>query len=244
MSYSITMKVIYTIDKDKDIKMVYTMLKSNDPSGNLNRAKRMGINKKLFEKITKSQSFNDVKNDITNLYDRKYLKDKKLLFSKKNEFQTEWEKINKIFSKEVERIVGMKWRFEEYKVIVSLFHPGVSNMKENIVYLWIYDDLDVHMRITAHELVMTHLWQYFFNKFSEKEIYMNWSKYWSVNEIATTFILGIDPTLNNLWSDRMKGYKNFLQNYPQLKDKRDILVKKYINTKPFSEFIEYALSIL
>ena len=124
-----------------------------------------------------------------------------------------------------------------------MFHPGVSNTLGNTVYLWIYDDLDIHLRITAHELLMTHLWQYLFRNFSEKDIYDNWNKYWSINEITTTFILGIEPKLNNLWSERMQGFENFLQNYPQLEENRDVLVNKYKRRKTFKEYIDYALSI-
>lgn len=243
MSYSIYMKVIYTIDKRKDIKMVYTMIKSNDPSGNWNRAQRMDVNKKLFNCIAESSSFDDVKDEIANLYDEKYLKHKKLLFSKKKLFQDNWNIINDIFEQETESAVGLKWKYEEYKVVVSLFHPGVSNMLGNTVYLWIYDDLDTHLRITAHELLMTHLWQYLFKNFPKKDIYDNWSKYWSINEITTTFILGIEPKLNNLWSERMQGFENFLQNYPQLKENRDLLVDKYKNRRIFKGYIDYALSI-
>ncbi|MCB9790222.1 hypothetical protein H6763_00305 [Candidatus Nomurabacteria bacterium] len=237
------MKVIHTIDKNIDIKMVYTMLKSNDPSGNWNRASSMGIERGLFDLITKSESFRDVKYILSNLYDEKYLRDKKLLFSMKKEFQNGWKEINDIFEKETENVVGKDWKYKEYKVIVSLFHPGVSNMLGDIVYLWIYDDLDVHLRITAHELLMTHIWQYLFKRFSEKEIYSNWNKYWSINEITTTYILGIEPKLNSLWSERMKGYENFLQNYPQLKESRDTLVEKYKNRETFDEFVDYALTL-
>lgn len=224
--------------------MVYTMIKSNDPSGNWNRAQSMGISRTLFDKINKSNHFTDVKNDITNLYDAKFLKDKVLLFSKWKEFQEGWDKINSVFEEETGRIMEMKWQFDEYEVVISLFHPGVSNMLGNTVYLWIYDDLDVHLRITAHELLMTHMWQYLFKNFSEKEIYTNWDKYWSVNEITTAFILGVEPKLNELWSKRMKGYKNFLQNYPQLLSKRDNLVYEYKNRKSFKEYLDFALTLL
>ncbi len=243
MSYSINMQVIHTINKNKDIKMVYTMIKSNNPSGNWNRAQRMGINRDLFQKISKSDNFQNVRNDIANLYDEKYLKDKQQLISKKKEFLKEWNKINDLFKQETENVVGLKWKHPTYKVIVSLFHPGVSNVFGNTVYLWIYDEWDTHLRITAHELLMTHIWQYFFKNFPHQEIFDNWNKYWSVNEITTTFILGIEQKLNNLWTERMKGYENFLQNYPQLAKNRDLLANEYNNRKSFKEFIDHALSL-
>ncbi len=237
------MNVIYTIDKDKDIKMVYSMIKSDDPSGNWKRAQGMGINRVLFDTIVESNSFDDVKNEIDKLYNEKYLNDKGILFSKKELFQSNWNIINDIFEKETESAVGLKWKYEKYIVIISLFHSGISNTLGNSVYLWIYDDLDIHLRVTAHELLMTHIWQYIFKNFPEKDIYDNWNKYWSINEITTTFILGIESKLNNLWSDRMKGYENFLQNYPQLIKNRDLLVNRYKNRDSFKGFIDYGLSI-
>jgi hypothetical protein len=237
------MNVIYTIDKRKDMKMVYTIIKSDDSSDNWQRAKEMGISKKLFNKIVASSSYNEVKSEINELYNTKLLNDKELLLSKRKLYQSNWNLINDIFEQETERIVGMKWKYENYYVIVSLFHRGVSNMLGNTVYLWIYDDLDVHLRITAHELLMTHLWQFFYKNFPKEDINNNWNKYWSVNEITTTFILGLESKLNNLWSDRMKGYKNFLQNYPQLGEIRDLLVNKYKKRSSFKDFIDYGLSM-
>ena len=235
------MDVIYTIDREKDMSMVYTMLKSDDLSDNLQRTKRMGISRQLFNKIAESSSYNEVENEINELYNTKLLNDKELLLSKTKLYQSNWNLINDIFEEETERVVGMKWKYEKYYVIVSLFHPGVSNMLGDTVYLWIYDDLDIHLRIAAHELLMTHLWQFFYKNFPEEDINNNWNKYWSVNEITTTFILGLDSKLNNLWSDRMKGYKNFLQNYPQLKEGRDLLVNKYKKRSSFKDFIDYSL---
>lgn len=237
------MKVLYTSDKSKDIEKVYTVLKSDDPSGNWERAQSMGISKELYFAIHKSSSFLDVKNEIVKLYDERYTKDKELLFSKKKLFQSNWNNINEIFEQETQSVVGLKWNYEEYNVILSLFHPGVSNTLGNTVYIWIYDDLDIHLRVAAHELLMTHLWQYIFKYYPEKVIYDNWNKYWSINEITTTYILGIETKLNNLWSERMKGYENFLPNYPQLKEKRDLLVNNYRNKNSFKEFIDYGLSI-
>lgn len=238
------MKVKYIIDKNKDIKMVYTILKSNDPSGNQNRAEQMGIKKSLLELISRSSDFKEVKNEITDLYDEKYIKDRELLFSKKEEFGRGWIKVNDTFEQETSRIIGLPWQFDEYEVVVSLFHRGVSNMLGNTVYLWIYDDLDIHLRITAHELLMTHIWQYLFKNFREEEIYANWNRYWSINEITTTFVLGIEPKLNTLWSKRMRGYENFLQNYPQLLSNRDRLADNYKNRKSFKEYLDFALTLL
>ena len=237
------MKVKHIIDKNKDIKMVYSILKSNDPSGNQNRAEQMGIEKSLFELISRSSYFKEVKKEITDLYNEKYIQDRELLFSKKEEFGREWIKVNDTFEQETSSIIGLPWQFDEYEVVVSLFHPGVSNMLGNTVYLWIYDDLDIHLRITAHELLMTHIWQYLFKNFREEEISTNWNRYWSINEITTTFVLGIEPKLNTLWSKRMEGYENFLQNYPQLLSNRDLLVSKYKNRKSFKDFIEYSLTL-
>ncbi len=211
------MKVVYTIDKQKDKKKIYTMLKSQDPKGNLNRAKSMGIDLDTFKLIQQNKSYKEVKSKIDGIYESRYSKDKDLLFQKRNEFQRKWDEINDKFFVETQKITDLEWKFSEYNVITSLFHPGISNMFGNEVYLWIYDTSQVHLRIVAHELLMTHIWNYFFSNFPIEDVSNNWNKYWSVNEIVCSFILGIEPTLNSLWSDDMKGYDDsYLQDYPQL----------------------------
>lgn len=158
-------------------------------------------------------------------------------------YQIEWNKINDKFSGEIEKLTDRKWDHDIYDVVVSPFHPGISTNGGDTVVRSAFEDPKGQTRITAHEILMSHIWNIFFDKFpkSKNDSLMH---YWGLNEITTVAILGLEPTINKLWREQEKGYDNYLRNYPQLKPLMNLLKDLYLNKKDFNEYLNKSVEIL
>jgi len=237
------MKVKYVKDFEYDTFMIWIMLSQEDPSGVRNRAKSMGVSEGELKKIFGVEDYQDIKDYLENLAKKKYSKHEKEIDLSIPKYQEEWNKINDVFSGEVERITKRKWDHDVYKVIVSPFHPGISNNGGDTVVRSAFEDPEGQKRITAHEILMSHIWNIFFDKYPESKD-DNLMHYWGLNEIATVAILGLEPDINKLWRDNEKGYDNYLQNYPQLKPMMKILKDIYMNKNDFFDYLERAIQVI
>lgn len=235
------MKTIFIKDLEYDAFLIWVMLKEEDPSGVANRAKIMGIDSDFLARIRGVKNYNEVKNLIEGFVKKEYERGAKDIESVIIKYQEAWDKINDIFYNEILRITETAWKFSEYKVVASLFHPGVSSRDGNIVSRWIHEDPEDQKRITAHEILMTHIWNIFDNKFPEASD-DKLGHFWALNEITTTAILGLESSLNNLWSSHKKGYDNYLHNYPQLRKLQSELKGIYLNKKDFSDYLNQAIN--
>jgi hypothetical protein len=209
-------KVEFVINRKIDEIMVYRMIQSNDPAGNWNRAKTMGLNKEQFEEIKSKKDYEDAKEIISRIAEPRYKELTDLIKKKKKQSQKEWNKINNSFFEIVEHITKQKWKYQKYKVIISVFHSGLAPREQNFIIRGV-NQLPQN-RITAHELLMGHLWE-ILQKYKNR---IDEAKLWAINEITTVAILGLEHKLNKLWKN--KGYEHFLSNYPQL-EKLKILVE-------------------
>ncbi|OGC51594.1 hypothetical protein A2982_01280 [candidate division WWE3 bacterium RIFCSPLOWO2_01_FULL_39_13] len=163
------MKVSYIKDFEYDTYMIWIMLSQEDPSGVENRAKSMGISKENLRKIYGVEHYKDIKDFLEGLAKRKYSKNEKHIDSIIPKYQAEWDKINNRFSTEVEKITGRKWDHDVYDVVVSLFHPGISTNRGDTVVRSAFEEPDGQTRITAHEILMSHIWYIFFDKLPESK---------------------------------------------------------------------------
>jgi len=260
-----TVKVKFVIDKEYDALAIWWMLGSGtDPMGVRNRARWMGITSWELNRILEADSFEEVEEFITNIVEERHKQYERQLEEKLISYQESWDEIDDFFFAEVEEITGHRWSFDEYLVVVSPIHPGVSNMYNNTVVRWIFEDPIEQRRITAHEILMIHIWDIFNETgvfgFTRKdgtweieEIFSNyyedpweeWEKghLWALNEITTIAILGLEPELNELWSPNTKGFSTET-NYPQIVQLQLELKEAYLEKSDFQNYLNKAISIL
>ena len=232
------MKVTFVKDMDYDAYMIWIMLSSPDPAGNENRAKSMGINKDDFLKISKVVDYRDIEDFVLDLAKKKYEKHESEINRALEEYQKSWDKINDAFSSGIERITEHKWYHDKFKVVVSPFHPGVSNNGGDTVVRYAFENPDEQRRVTAHEILMSHIWSIMFDRYGEEAKENEYMHYWGLNEITTTAVLGLELGLNTLWTKKYQGYDQYLSNYPQLKQAQQIFKKMYLEKEGFLEFLD------
>lgn len=228
--------------------MIWVMLRSGDPSGTRNRAKSMGISEEQLAKIFGTNSFDEVKAFIMELVEEKYRKYEKQIEDVSKTYQQSWNEINNFFFEKIEQITEQRWKFDEYLAVLSPFHPGVSNRTYYKVIRWIFEEPKQQRRITAHEILLIHLWDIFDKKLAnyyadpkEEQMKMH---LWALSEITAVAILGLEPELNNLWTSDKAGFDTFLRNYPQLNDLKMELKEIYLAKISFQDYLDKAVAHL
>jgi hypothetical protein len=245
------MKARFVQNKEYDGFMIWQMLKADDPSGVKNRAKSMGISEEQFERIRSAKSFDEAEKCIKEIIEERYKKYGKQIEDALKSYQESWDEISDVFSVRIEAVTEHKWKFDEYLVVLSPIHPGVSNRNDNKVIRWIFEDPLGQRRITAHEILMIHLWDILDESFpehyadheSKKEHDTSFLK-WALNEITAVAVLGLEPELNELWSSRMRGFDGFLTNYPQLDELKMQLKDIYLKRVDFQDYLRKSMALL
>ncbi len=239
------MKVKYIKDLDYDSFMIWAILSSSDPSGVENRVKSMGISGNVLKRIQAVEEYEDIKKSLDKYVEKKYAKYAKEIDKAIKNYQKEWNKIGQTFSDEIDKIAPYKWFYDTYYVVVSPFHPGVSSKGGDKVIRGAFEDPKEQLRITAHEILMSHIWNILFELYPESEESADKDMhYWAINEITTVAILGLEESLNALWTDKLKGFDNFLSNYPQLNKLKMELKEMYKSKKNVKDFLDRALDHL
>jgi hypothetical protein len=165
----------------------------------------------------------------------------KVIFEGSQSYQLAWDKINDVFVKRVEDITNFSWQHKIFKVKFSDTVVGMTSYGHNFVVRSKNEDPYDQCRITAHEILMSHLWSYIyyhFGKLSKKEE----KKFWEINEISTVCILGLDPILNKLWTSKTKGFDPYLKNYPDLYKLKYKFKKIYLSSKNFQTYFLTAIN--
>jgi hypothetical protein len=237
------MRTIFVKDPDYDGFVIWLMLHRDDPSGAKHRSKKMGIDEQTLKQIYGTKTYNEVKTLIKKLVQKRYVKESARINEAIRKYQTEWDKINDNFYQEVERVTNKDWQFPKYKVVVSPFHPGVSNRGNNVVIRSAFEDPSQQKRITAHEILMIHVWSILDTRYPEAKK-DPLKHFWGLNEITTVAILGLEPKLNRLWTKKAQGYDQYLANYPQLKLPQMSLKKTYLAKKDFGSYLQEAISVI
>jgi hypothetical protein len=234
------MKVKFLIDKKFDVKTVYWILSSKDPAGTASRAKSMGIPLTTARKF-KNKTWKEVQNLSLKLADKRYCKHLGKMKESVANYQKAWNEIGQIFSKEIEKLTGKKWKFENYYVVVSAIHKGTSSRDGNKVCRIFGEDPKAQLRVTAHELLMTHIWHILDTDYCSA---LDDYKGWALNEITTTFILSFEEKLCQLWPSSSRDYKVYLRNYPQLWEPREKLKEIWLGRKDFNDYMNKSISVL
>lgn len=242
------MKVKYILDKEYDALYIWHMLRSDDPAGSRYRAQRMGITEEQLNKIYGKKSYIEVKSYIQKIVNKRYSKYDGIINKALESNQRSWDEINEFFSIEIEKITKHKWKFDEYVVVISPFHQGISNRDNNKVIRWAFEDPIEQRRITAHEILMIHIWDIldkeytdYYRKRSDENKMLH---LWALNEITTNAILGLEKSLDKLWSSSTKGYDNYLLGYLQISSLKSELKELYIKKSSFKDYLDKAIALL
>lgn len=240
-------RVRFIRDMEYDAFMIWVMLRSDDPAGVRWRATTMGITSWQLNRILEADSFAEVEELIYDIVEERYEQYESEIKEKLISYQESWNEINDLFFERIQQITEHKWRFDEYLVVVSPIHPGVSSRFGNKIIRWIFEDPIQQRRITAHEILMTHIWDIFDEELSDyyenpqeesKKMHL-----WALNEITTMALLGLEPELNELWSASTRGFST-QHNYPQIVQLQLELKEVYLGKSDFQEYLNEAIAVL
>jgi hypothetical protein len=237
------MKVEYCIDPEWDAFTTWQLIKSNDPAKDNSRAKEMGFSEKELKRIQLAEVFDDVIGFLPPLLQEKLENQQEKVDYALENYQKEWNKINDTFFNKTREITGSDWNYDIYYVVLSPINRGISSRGEDTVIRWIHDDPKEQLRITAHELLMSHIWNVLLCKHPDAQKDGNMF-YWAFNEITTTAVLGLEPELNDLWTEETQGFDQFLSNYPQLTKLKMKLKGIYLSNSNFEEYKTQAIDLI
>ncbi len=233
------MPVVFMKDQERDIRLMVEMFlpRTEDATA---RACEAGIPDDVLAHARSVRSREDSLRLLREFAAVRYAEDEKILNTAIKEYKEAWDAIDETFFLTVGKITAKEWQFPEYRVIVSLFHKGVSNSNENSVFRWAYDKPADHPRITAHEILMIQLWYIFDQYFSEAGQDSD-GHFWMLNELTAVAMLGLEPSLNALWVPSQRGFDGFLQNYPQMQPYKEMVKREYLQR---GSFVEYLYSVV
>jgi hypothetical protein len=228
----------FIIDREYDLEMVRWKFQEcpGVPETIVNRT---GISLELVERILKSRD-GEGRELIEKLVNQRY---EALLPYLKNPlrlYQESWDEINANFFEWTEETTGYHWEHEIYFCVLSPFHKGISSWGGNkIVRTW--KENPYYMRkITAHELLISHLFTIFRRDFKKEEL-TNREK-WALSEISAFAITGLEKRMLGLWpwvSEEQRYPLN--HNYPELYELQRMLRPAYDKKKDFKNFLEEAV---
>ena len=188
-----------------------------------------------MEKI-EVETFEEIEEFAINYLRKRHADKAEQIKNAKRDYQTEWDKINDYFFEKTTQLTEHSWTHSEYKVVISPVHKGVSDMCGDTVLRSALEDSKDQLRITAHELLMHHMWHVIWELFPESEDNETF-EHWALNELVTNAVLGLDSDFKDQWSKETVGYDQYLSNYPQLEKVKIALKQEYEDKKTFKDFV-------
>ena len=236
------LKLRFVLDKNYDTHELYGMLHHDDPAGLVSRAKSMGIGLEFAQKIKDSRDFEEAAGLLTPLVDKVYTEEGAALSGSTSAYSASWEVVIGTFSKIVPAITGHDWFYEKYVCVVSAFNPGVSSWYGNKIVRKYGEDPIKQRRITAHEIVLSHVFHIARLYYAKDEIEDR--QVWKFAEISAVFVLN-DGSLAQLWPWFTPPAEYFSKtNYPQLAEVERSLAPLYKARKSFKEYLDRSMLVL
>jgi hypothetical protein len=190
------------------------MFKQDDPAGLTSRAKSMGIDPVLAQKIRDTPDFISARKLASGIVDSQFEKHGPDISAARGEFRDLWRELVGPFSRIVVETTQSPWVHTSYFCVVSAIHPGVSDWFGNRVGIRFDRKPEFKTRILAHELILSDVFQLFRTRHNAAEI-GDW-QVWAFSEITAVLILD-DSRLRPYWPKFPRAGKYFSQsNYPQL----------------------------
>lgn len=237
------LKIKFILDKEYDQNMIFTMFKSNDPSGLESRAKRMGFDLEFAKRIKEAQNYDDVKDELSSLVDRTYKKEIKKIKRSEKDYTKSWQPIVRQFSDQVVALTGHNWFYDEYLCVVSAFHPGISNWYGNKIVRKYNEDPIKQRWTTAFEIVLSHVFHIVRQSYTTDQL-SDW-QVWAFSEVTTMFILTTPEMIKAFWpSFELKDNYFSTSNYPQLATLESKLKLIWEKRKDFDDYLRLSTPVL
>lgn len=234
--------LIFIRDFYRDVYETFEMFKEEDPSGLENRANQIKLPLEIAKKIRDTKSFEVVKKDIEEFTSKLYVERADAIKDSIRNNQEQWDEIISDFSKSVIEITQHPWCYNNYFCVISPVHFGASDWKGNKIVISCDLEGDMKSRITAHELVLSNIFQ-IVRKYYTEYMLSDW-KVWAIAEITTVIILD-NKTMLNFWRSFNPPETYFSNsNYPQLVGLERKFKSFYSSTPIFYEYIKLCVECL
>jgi hypothetical protein len=158
------------------------------------------------------------------------------------EYQKSWNKINDEFSQYIEKETGSPWLHKKYFCLVSPTHQGISNWdgSDRIIRWWLENPFGAR-RMTAHELIIHHVFGVIQKKYSQKKI--SRTQIWALAEITAIALTSLTPQAKKFWPWDVSGYYTD-HNYQSLVPLQKKMKEKFLKRKNFDDFIISGIKII
>ncbi len=231
------MQVEFIKDSKYDAGITWSMLFYCAPNERETRAKSMGIEVEVANTLAGEADYSMVQHYAEKYVSKRYQPLEQEFKQALKGYAQTWSEIDTVFSKRVPEITSHNWFHDKFFVVLSPFNTGVSSFGEDKVLRGLFVPTGEHTRITAHEILISHIWSILYERFGEEAEKDENFYYWGLNEITSNAILGLDTTLNELWPRHLRGYDSYLYNYPHLQKAKDLLKDLFINRETFNEYL-------
>ncbi len=206
----------------------------------------MGIDKETLSRMDNSDSYEEVMVIISEFTRKKNLENKEIIKLRLQEYPQEWNQIKQVFTQFIEEITELQWTYPTYTILLSCIHTGIIlGWDQNKIVISTLDDGKTRLRLIAHELLMTHMWQYFNRNYEKQQETDKNMHFWALMEISAVFLLGLEQPIKNLWIKRLQGAgEKFLQTYPNILCLYRDLMPIYKGKRNFSEYANMAVDLV
>jgi hypothetical protein len=156
---------------------------------------------------------------------------------KKLIFQKAWDNINGTFSTYIEKSTGYKWFYPKYECVLSLNIRGASNWGNGPKVVRGYNEElnDKFLRITAHELILSHYFEIYKRHYSSESL--TDGQVWALAEIAAFALTSLTKEVKEWWPDYTEYYTN--HNYPHIVKLQNELKAVFIESVREGSFDNY-----
>ena len=194
-------KVLFKLDILKDARNYYDTASSDINFGHdFTKSLRPEVYKKL-----KGKKWEVVKEYITHLLKNGYEKDKEKIENKLNEIKDGWNKIQKKYFKQLEKITKKKIYREEFICYITTIGRCPYNVKENWFMTNIFQSVDKIFLTIAHELMHLQFHHYFEKQLRKK---ISYKQFQDIKE-ALTVLLNVE--FRDIIKEEDKGYTDHIE---------------------------------
>ena len=222
----------FIIDRNYDLEMIPLMVNH----GNLQNT----LPEPLF-KATREDDPESYQDQLKKFVDEEYQCTQPYLEKTRSWYQDSWNKINDQFFQLIAEKTNYPWQFDDPVCVVSLFHQGISNWGGKVIARWWKENPFTMRRITAHELIIPHYFNYVREHFVDKKL--EDEEIWQLAEIAAWAFTGLDDDLKNFWPWDQSGYYTN-HNYPELVDLQLKLKSPFLERESFEEYVEKGIGLV
>jgi len=233
------MKLNFIIDQDYDFSVIYELLRQGkDPEVFAEK-----IDSNLLKKAT-SQEREEFVKALKDYTKERYKESFPFLEKTVTLYQESWDEINDNFFSLVEKITGFSWKHEEYFCVVSFFNRGISNWGGNRIIRGWGENPYLMRKITAHELLISHIFTIF-----EKEDFDKYrltdNEKWKLAEISSFALCGLEEEMLKFWPWITENEKYPLNhNYPHIYKDQKNLKALYEKKESFVSFLKESIEIM